>query len=483
MSANRKRSYDSIPSPSPSTSPFQTNTTLSRLPLPPLSKTKSLFEIISTNSLLTVEKSLEDSCIDVTTQDIEQVLKLCYRFPAQAFKFFRWAGHRINHNHTPYGWNLLIDILGKNRLFNAMWTAVKSMSRIGFLSRSTFASIFASYVNVGRIGDAVRTFEVMDDYGCVQDVISLNLLMSVICGSGRVIEACNYLQTAKKFVRPDCDTYAILMEGLESDGNVVGAKENFYDMIFEIGWDPANVPVYDLFLCTLAKGSDGIHEALKFFDLLRDKGCYPGIKFFGIVLDECVRFNDIRRAEFFLEIMLGKTMLLPTTAMCNSMIAMYCYHGDNDAAMNMLDGMVCNGAFPNSLTYNLLFGFLIKGKKLWEASEMFSEMVLNGCVPNQLNCDAAVRVYLDNGDPAMAINVWECLVENYREDLEGTANLLVVGLRDNDRVLEAVEYAEHIIGRGIKLTSSTMSKLRQSLVKERKEFVYEELLAKWKAAY
>ncbi|WJX65885.1 hypothetical protein P8452_50499 [Trifolium repens] len=381
MSANRKRSYDSIPSPSPSTSLFQTNTTLSRLPLPPLSKTKSLFEIISTNSLLTVEKSLEDSCIDVTTQDIEQVLKLCYRFPAQAFKFFRWAGHRINHNHTPYGWNLLIDILGKNRLVNAMWTAVKSMSRIGFLSRSTFASIFSSYVNVGRIGDAIRTFEVMDDYGCVQDVISLNLLMSVICGSGRVIEACNYLQTAKKFVRPDCDTYAILMEG-----------------------------------------SDKIHEALKFFDLLRDKGCYPGIRFFGIVLDECVRFNDIRRAEFFLEIMLGKTMLQPTTAMCNSMIAMYCYHGDNDAAMNMLDGM---------------------GKKLWEASEMFSEMVLNGCVPNQLNCDAAVRVYLDNEDPVMAINVWECLVENYREDLEGTANLLVVGLRDNDRVLEAVKtYSE-----------------------------------------
>ncbi|MCI01554.1 pentatricopeptide repeat-containing protein [Trifolium medium] len=171
--------------------------------------------------------------------------------------------------------------------------------------------------------------------------------------------------------------------------------------------------------------------------------------------------------------------------MYNSMISMYCYHGDIDAAMNMLDGMVCKGAFPNSLTYNLLFKFFIKGKKLGEASEMFTEMVSNGCVPDQLNCDAAVRVYLDNGDPVMAIKVWKCLVDNYRhsEDLEGTANLLVVGLRDNDKVPEAVKYAEHIIGRGIKLTSSTLSKLRQSLVKERKEFVYEELIAKWKAAY
>jgi pentatricopeptide repeat protein len=70
------------------------------------------------------------------------------------------------------------------------------------------------------------------------------------------------LQTAKKFVRPGYDTYAILMEGLESDRNVVGAKEIFHDMIFEIGWDPANISTYDLFLCTLTKGSNGIHEAL-----------------------------------------------------------------------------------------------------------------------------------------------------------------------------------------------------------------------------
>ncbi|MED6149862.1 hypothetical protein PIB30_066694 [Stylosanthes scabra] len=41
----------------------------------------------------------------------------------------------------------------------------------------------------------------------------------------------------------------------------------------------------------------------------------------------------------------------------------------------------------------------------------------------------------------------------------------------NTRVPEAVKYAEFMIERGIKLTSSTLSKLKQSLVKERKEFV------------
>ncbi|GAU12774.1 hypothetical protein TSUD_122670 [Trifolium subterraneum] len=446
MNVNRKRRYHSISTPSPLASLLRTNTTISPLPIPPLGKPKpqSLFEIISRNPYITVEKSLEDACVDFTPQDVEQVLKLCYEFPTQAVKFFCWADSRINH--TPYAWYLVIDILG-------------------------------------RIASAIKTFEVMDGYGCLRDVFSLNSLLNAICSSGKVIEACDYLQIAKKHVRPDSDTYAILMEGLESDRNVAGAKENFAEMIFEIGWDPANVLAYDSFLCTLIRGSGGICEAVKYFDLMSGIRCYPGIRFFAVVLDECARFHDLIRAKFFWEVILRKTKLQPTTAMYNSMIALYCYHGDIDATMKMLDEMVHREAFPDSLTYNLLLMYLIKGRKLLKATRMFTEMVKNECVPDQLNCDAAVRVYLDNGHPSMAIKVWKFLEENYCKDLERTANVLVVGLQNNGRFTEAVKYAEHIIERGIKLTSSTMSKLRQSLLKERKEFMYKKLMTKWKAAY
>ncbi|XP_045820160.1 pentatricopeptide repeat-containing protein At1g77360, mitochondrial-like [Trifolium pratense] len=461
MNVIRKRSYHSISSPSPLVSLFQTNTTLSPLPMPRLGKTKSesLFEIISKNPYLTFEKSLEDVCVNLTPQDVEEVLKLCYEFPTHAVKFFRWADPHINHNHSPYAWYLVIDILGKNRLFEPMWDWVKLMRREGLLSRSTFSSIFASYINAGRIDSAIRTFEVMDCYGCVRDVFSLNSLLNAICSSGRVVEACDYLKIAKKHVKPDSDTYAILMEGFESDGNVVGARDNFVEMIFEIGWEPANVLAYDSFLCTLIKGSGGICEAVKFFDSLSDMRCYPGIRFFGVALDECAKFHNLRRAKFFWEFMLGKTELQPTTAMYNSMIALYCYHGDIDVAMKMLDEMVHREAFPDSLTYNLLLRYLIKGRKLLKATRMFTEMMKNECVPDQLNCHAAVKVYLDNGHTAMAIKVWKFLVENYRGDLERTANLLVVGLQNNGKVTEAVMYAKDIIRRGIKLTSSTLSKL------------------------
>ncbi|CAI9758436.1 unnamed protein product [Fraxinus pennsylvanica] len=107
-------------------------------------------------------------------------------------------------------------------------------------------------------------------------------------------------------------------------------------------------------------------------------------------------------------------------------------------------------------------------------------MVKNECVPIHADCSAAIKAYIDVGDPHMAIRIWRCMVENYSSDLEETSNLLVLRLRDINWVPEAVKFAEDVIERGIKLSSATLSKLKQSLGKLGKTFVYEELLQKWK---
>lgn len=73
------------------------------------------------------------------------------------------------------------------------------------------------------------------------------------------------------------------------------------------------------------------------------------------------------------------------------------------------------------------------------------------------------------------------MVEYYRSDLDETGNILIVGLLDLNRLPEAVKYAEDIIERGIKLSSSTLSKLKQSLSKAGKLHVYDELLRKWRS--
>ncbi|XP_028798490.1 pentatricopeptide repeat-containing protein At1g77360, mitochondrial-like [Neltuma alba] len=456
-------------------------TFVSYLEVPTLSpKIKTLCEIVSSTPSLDVEKVLDEAGIPITQEDVEEVLKLSYGFPGSAVKFFRWSGYQLKDNHSPYSWNLVVDLLGKNLFFDAMWDAIKSMKKEGLLSLATFASVFSSYVAVGRVQEAIMTFDVMEKYGCPRDIIALNSLLSAICREGRTVDAYEYLRIAKGIIRPDPDTYAILLEGWESERNGTSARHTFAEMVIEIGWDPSNAPAYDSFLCTLIREPNGIHESLKFFDSMRENKCYPGMKFFKVALDECVKCHDTRVAEMLWEIVVERLGLKPDPRMCNAMIALYCYRNDIDTAKRMLDDMVYRGAFPDSLTYNLLFRFLIKGRKLQEASLLFTEMIKNECVPDQPNCETAVRIYIDSRDPNMAIRIWKCLVDNFKKDLEETANLLVVGLCDLKRVPEAVKYAEDIIDRGIKLTSSTLAKLKQSLVKARKEFVYEGLVRKWK---
>lgn len=111
---------------------------------------------------------------------------------------------------------------------------------------------------------------------------------------------------------------------------------------------------------------------------------------------------------------------------------------------------------------------------------LFREMVKNEYVPLQDDCIIAVKSYSDSGDNHMATKIWRFMCENYSSDLEETGNLLIGRLRDKGRVPEAVKCAEDMIDRGIKVTSATLSKLKQSLSKVGKAIVYEELLCKWK---
>ncbi|KAF5744091.1 putative pentatricopeptide repeat-containing protein [Tripterygium wilfordii] len=443
-------------------------------------KLKLLCEIIATTPSASVEKLLDETGIRVSREDVEQILKLSYSFPGPAVKFFRWSGRQLSDKLSPYAWNLVVDLLGKNSLFDAMWDAIKSMRRTSMVSLATFASVFSSYVMVDRVKDVIMTFDVMDQYGVARDIIALNSLLSAICQGGRTTSAVEFLRIAKERIRPDTDTYAILLEGWETEGDKVGARGTFSDMVCEIGWNPQNVPAYTSFLCTLVKGRAGVDEAIKFFVTMIERGCCPGIKFFEVAMEECLRTCDVRAAEFLWESML-KICVKPDISMYNNMIALYCYSNKIDAAKSIFDDMVCNGAFPDTQTYNIMFQFFLKIRKLREASVLFKEMIKNECIPNQANCIAAIRNFMDAGEVYMAIKVWKCMLDNHDSDLEETGNFLVVGLRDLDMIPEAVKYAELMIEKGIRLASSSMSKLKQRLYKAGKESVYEDLSKKWKA--
>ncbi|CAD5190504.1 unnamed protein product [Musa acuminata subsp. malaccensis] len=430
-------------------------------------KARLLCEILASNPPTEVERALDSVGVRVSTEDVEAVLKFSYSQPGAAVAFFRWAGSRhLADRHSPYAWNLVVDLLGKNLHFEAMWNAVRSMRSEGLLSLATFASIFSSFCATGRPDDALAAFDTMNLHGVPRDTAALNSLLSAVCREGRVATARLFCDGSRSSVAPDADSFAILLEGCENDVDHRSAREVFDDMIATVGWDPANVQAYDSFLTILVRsGSYGFAEALRFFEKMKQKRCFPGMKFFRDAIEVLVKKKDAHEAMNIWEELMGRNGCFADTPMYNSMIALQCDLNQIDVALRFFDEMIIYGAFPDSQTYNVLIQFLLKGKKLREAASLFNEMVKNECCPTAANCASLMKTLMDSADFDMALKVWKCMTDNGLPPLEEAGNMLVLALRDVDMLPEACKYAEDMIDRGIKLNSSTLSKLRQSLLK------------------
>lgn len=445
------------------------------------SKARIIFDILTKAPMHDLETTLTSTGISPSPQCVEQVLKLLYESPAVAVKFFRWAGLSIKH--SAYSWNLMVDLLGKNRLFEPMWDAIRSMKQQGVLSMATFVSVFGSYCTAGQFNEANMTFDVMERYGIQQDVVTVNSLLSAICREdNQTSKAVEFFDRIKAKIPPDADTFAILLEGWEKEDNVAKAKHTFGEMVIRVGWSPQNMSAYDAFLTTLVRGAQ-LDEAIKFLHVMKAKNCLPGLKFFSNAIDILIKQNDSSHAILLWDIMVDSG-LVPNLIMYNPMIGLLCNNNDIVNAFRFLDSMVFHGAFPDSLTYNMIFKCLIKNKKVREAGKFFFEMIKNEWPPMHANCAMAITMFFNGDDPEMAIEIWSYMMDNCVLPVDESANALLIGLRNLGRLSELRRYADDMLDRRIHIYESTMEKLKSAFYKEGRSArdAYESLSRKWKAS-
>ncbi|KAG6487359.1 hypothetical protein ZIOFF_055945 [Zingiber officinale] len=109
--------------------------------LAPDPRVRAFCDILSRVPPAEVETVLSRCGITPLSEHVESVLRLCYATPATAVRFFRWAG--LTLKHSPYAWNLMVDILGKNGLFEPMWDAIRSMKQEACSARTRRATLKA----------------------------------------------------------------------------------------------------------------------------------------------------------------------------------------------------------------------------------------------------------------------------------------------------------------------------------------------------
>lgn len=444
--------------------PPQPNQFPSHLDAPNVSSTAgTLCDILTRTSPQDIESSLSSSGIVPSDECVNEVLRLSYNYPSSAVKFFRWAG--CGKKHPAHTWNLMVDLLGKNQLFEPMWDAVRSMKQEEKLSLSTFASVFQSYCTARRFNEAVMSFDVMDRYGVKQDVVAVNSLLSALCSEdSQTTAGIEFFNRIKAKVSPDGDTFAILLEGWEKEGNAAKAKTTFGEMVVCLGWNKDNVAAYDAFLMTLLRAAL-MDDVVLFLQVMKDHDCFPSLKLFTNVLDVLVKRNDADHAIPMWDVMVSGG-LVPNLIMYNAMIGLLCNNAEIEHAFRLLDGMAFNGAFPDSLTYNMIFECLVKNKRVRETGRFFAEMVKNECLPTSSNCAAAIAMLFDCDDPEAAHEIWSYVVENQVKSLDDSANEFLVGLCNLSRITEAKRFADDVLDRRINIYESTMMILKDAFYKE-----------------
>lgn len=376
----------------------------------------------------------------------------------------------------------MVDLLGRNQLFEPMWDAVRTMKQEGVLSLHTFVSVFQSYCMAGRISEAVMSFNVMDRYDVEKNVVAVNSLLSAICREeNQTSLAMEFLEKVKGKIDLDGDSFAILLEGWEKEGNAAKAKSTFGEMVICVGWSRDNVAGYDALLMTLLRASQ-FDELVTFLKVLKDHDCFPGLKFFTNALDVFVKRNDADHAIPLWDAMFASG-LLPNLIMYNAMIGLLCNNGEIDYAFRLLDEMVLHGAFPDSLTYNMIFECLVKNKKVRETERFFAEMIKNECLPTGSNCAAAIEMFFDCYDPDAALEIWCYMMENHVGVLDESANVLLIGLRKLSRLSEIRRLSEEMLDKRIIIYESTMTKLKDTFYKEGRSTRdrFDSLYRRWKA--
>lgn len=438
-------------------------------------------EVLTRVSPHGIESALTSTGVQPKPEIVQEVLKFSYNQPASAVKFFRWACQ--SEKQTDFAWSLMVDLLGKNQLFEPMWDCIRSMKQEGLLSMGTFVSVFGSYCAAHRFSEATMSFDVMGKYGVKSGVVAVNSLLSAICREeNQMTVAMEFYDKVKAKITPDGDTFAILLEGWEKEGNMAKAKTTFGEMVIRNGWSPSNMPAYDAFLTTLVRGGQA-DETLKFLKVMKGNNCLPGLKFFSTALDILVNRNDSANIVSLWDMMVSCGML-PNLIMYNVVIGFLCDNNDVDNAFRIFDEMVFTGAFPDSLTYNVIFHCLVRNKKVDEVGRFFVEMVKNEFPPTHSNCAAAIEMLLGNDDPEVAIEIWNFMVENHVLPLEMSANALLVGLCNLHRLSDVRRFAVEMLDRRIVIRESTMEKLKNAFYKEGRSSrdKYDSLSKRWKAA-
>lgn len=338
--------------------------------------------------------------------------KLLHRFKddwKSALGFFKWANARSTYEHNPESYDMMVDILGKIKQMDKMRDLIEEMCKGNFVTLNTISKVMRRLAGAGKWEDAVKTFDDLGNFNLEKNTESMNLLLDTLCKANKVEQAREIFLELKSHILPNANTFNIFIHGWCKVNRVDEAhwtiqemkgygfrpcvisystiiqsyclQSNFhrvYELLddMEANGCAPNVVTYTTIMCSLAK-SDEFDEALQIPDRMRAAGCKPDTLFYNSLIHALGKAGRVKEAIHVFKVEMPAVDVYPNTSTYNTMIAMFCHHGQDQNAFKYMkeieNSPICK---PDTQTYFPLLKLCFKtGKTDTHLSRLLDDMV------------------------------------------------------------------------------------------------------------
>ncbi|KAK8944644.1 Pentatricopeptide repeat-containing protein [Platanthera zijinensis] len=422
-----------------------------------------------------VESSLQLAGVVLSPAIVLQTLLRLRNFSKIALAFFVWARDHAYHSHTAEIHDLMVDILGKVRQFDAAWKVVVEMDQSGGAAPSprTFAILIRRYVAAGLTRQAIRAFDDMEAFiGREPGSAEFNMLLDTLCKYGYPKVATELFNKRKIAFEPDEKSYTILIYGW-GKVNRVDMSQKFLKEMTERGLE-INIVTYNVLLNGICRKAS-LHPDVRFDrtihaaeNLLREmcaRGIKPDVTSYSIIIHV---YSRAHKPELSLRMLhsMKEEGICPTIATYTSVVKCLASCGRLEEAEELLNSMMACGVCPSPATYNCFFKEY-RGRKDFESAMKLYEKVKGSGSSGMLDMHSyniLVGMFSRLSRMELVMELWNDMIERgVGPDMDSYTSL-IHGLCERRKWREACQFFMDMIEKGFLPQKVTFETLYTGLI-------------------
>ncbi|CAK7342954.1 unnamed protein product [Dovyalis caffra] len=398
----------------------------------------------------------------------EFFLQVCNKFPASwrpVYCFFQYTQQApySHFTHTCVSFNKMLDVFGKSRNIDLLWSAVQEMAKRGLVNDRTFIIVLKTLASARELKKCVEFFHLMNGCGCEYRVERLNKVVENLC-KGKLVEEAKYVVLKMKdWIRPNGVTYGWLVKGFCDVGELIEASK-VWNLMVDEGIEP-EIEVFEKMMETLFKRNE-YDEALKVFQMMRvNRMDDLGLSTYKLVIDWMCKMGKVVQAKAVFDEMRQRGIQADNSTL-GSLVYGFLTRGRHAEAHRIVERI----EKPEIRVYHGLIKGLIRSRRPSEATQVFREMIKRGIEPTMHTYIMLLQGHLGKRG------------RKGPDPLVNFESIFVGGLIKAGKSLEATKYVERTMKGSLEVPRFDYSKFLHYYSSEEGVVMFEEVGKKLRKA-